>query len=576
MTSLVFGYGSSSEDDAPKLLRPPETAPDVTTLGLSLLNSGAVVSTAATRNLQPASVHVIRHNPKAEDLYAPVAGPSHPYRKEGVGGLGERNHPLGFVESAHIGDFAFQAQHHTFNAWGFGAEPSGDGWVGDAAAAGAHDGASVFETRPGDRKRKGAALLSQAAGSGDGGAWAAAAARAPAPLADHGALSAEQREYVAWHNARREARRKKPAADGDGAAGGSGAGAEEAASAEPVTGGEKSHFHGKSATNYAGDSWLAPPKDRKKENDVCYAPKRWVHTWAGHAQGTAAIRFFPGHGHLLLSAGMDAKVKIWDVHGSGKCMRTYMGHSGAVKDVCFSADGRRFVSASFDKDVKVWDTETGQVVVALTAGCVPNCVRLHPDKQHVLLAGLADRRVAQWDVSTGDLTQEYTEHLAGVNALTFVDDGRRFVSSSDDKTLRVWEFGIPVTIKYIADPAMHSMPALALHPSGAWLAAQSMDNQVVIYSTKERFRLNAKKHFAGHTNAGFACQVGFSPDGKFVLSGDGDGRMFIWDWKTSRILRTIKCHDKVCIGVEWHPLEASRVATCSWKCVRQAWNVARS
>ena len=364
--------------------------------------------------------------------------------------------------------------------------------------------------------------------------------RGPKPLGSHEELTAEQKEYIAWHNARREARRVRPPRALGAAstlthptfqkkpAGGAEAEAEkEPEEAEADTGGEKTHFHGKSEVDYAGNSWLAAPKDKKKQGDECFLPKRWVHTWSGHSKGVAAIRFFPGSGHLLLSAGMDHKVKIWDVYGSGKCMRTYMGHTQALKDICFSNDGTRFVTCSHDKDVKLWDTETGKVITAVTSGSVPNCVRLHPhaDKQNVLLVGCSDKKVVQWDLNTGDMTQEYDQHLGPVNTVTFVDDGRRFVSSSDDKTMRVWEYGIPVVIKLIADPAMHSMPAVTAHPDGSWLAAQSMDNRIVIYSTKDRFRLNAKKSFGGHANAGYACQVNFSPDGRFLMSGDGDGKV---------------------------------------------------
>jgi pre-mRNA-processing factor 17 len=68
--------------------------------------------------------------------------------------------------------------------------------------------------------------------------------------------------------------------------------------------------------------------------------------------------------------------------------------------------------------------------------------------------------------------------LGAVNTVTFIDENRRFVSSSDDKSLRVWEFGIPVQIKYVADPSMHSMPAVTPNPAGTAIICQSLDNQV--------------------------------------------------------------------------------------------------
>ena len=46
----------------------------------------------------------------------------------------------------------------------------------------------------------------------------------------------------------------------------------------------------------------------------------------------------------------------------------------------------------------------------------------------------------QWDTRTSEIVQEYDRHLGAVNTITFVDQNRRFVSTSDDKSLRVWEW----------------------------------------------------------------------------------------------------------------------------------------
>jgi len=174
------------------------------------------------------------------------------------------------------------------------------------------------------------------------------------------------------------------------------------------------------------------------------------------------------------------------------------------------------------------------------------------------------QKIVQFDINSGKITQEYDQHLGAVNTITFIDDNRRFVTSSDDKSIRVWEWGIPVVIKYISEPHMHSMPAVTLHPNGNWFCCQSLDNQILVYSTRDKFRLNKKKIFRGHVVAGYACQIGISPDGHWIISGDSDGKVWFWDFKTTRVLKSLKCHEGVCIGVAWHPIDPSRVATCGW------------
>ena len=50
-------------------------------------------------------------------------------------------------------------------------------------------------------------------------------------------------------------------------------------------------------------------------------------------------------------------------------------------------------------------------------------------------------------------------------------------------------------IKYIADPSMHSIPAVAVHPNKQFFVGTSLDNQIVTYAARDRFRQNRKKVF---------------------------------------------------------------------------------
>ena len=48
--------------------------------------------------------------------------------------------------------------------------------------------------------------------------------------------------------------------------------------------------------------------------------------------------------------------------------------------------------------------------------------------------------------------------------------------------------------------------------------------------------------------------------------------MWVWDWKTGRVIKKMKCHDQVMIGCEWMENETSKVATCSWDGLIKLWD----
>mmetsp|Transcript_38419 Transcript_38419/g.80835 ORF Transcript_38419/g.80835 Transcript_38419/m.80835 type:complete len:673 (+) Transcript_38419:63-2081(+) len=340
----------------------------------------------------------------------------------------------------------------------------------------------------------------------------------------------------------------------------------------------KTTFEGDEEVDYRGRSWTEPPSGVKGaepfdiDDHACFVPKKCTHRFTGHEKGVHRIRLFPKTGHLLLSAGLDGACKVWSIEKK-RCMRTYRGHSAAVRDVQFNNDGSKFVSASFDRYLRLWNVESGEVLNTFTNRRVPYVVKFYPHDDNIFVVGCSDNKIVAYDSTTGEITQEYDHHLAPVNTITFVEDsGTKMVTSSDDKKVLVWEWDIGVPIKYISDPTMHSMPVITMHPSEKFMVCQSLDNRIVVYQAGERYSLQRKKKMEGHNVAGYACDIAISPDGRFVCSGDSNGKLFFWDFKRTRMLQKYHAHDKgPSIGAVWHPVEPSTMFTCGWDGVIKMW-----
>ena len=95
-----------------------------------------------------------------------------------------------------------------------------------------------------------------------------------------------------------------------------------------------STFHGKEQFDYQGRSFIEPPHDLVLSSTLTnYIPKKCLKTYAGHTKGVLRSLFYPRYGHFLLTSSFDTTVRLWDVHGKRKCVMTYRGHKGAVKDM---------------------------------------------------------------------------------------------------------------------------------------------------------------------------------------------------------------------------------------------------
>ncbi|XP_072126647.1 uncharacterized protein wdr25 isoform X3 [Mobula birostris] len=128
----------------------------------------------------------------------------------------------------------------------------------------------------------------------------------------------------------------------------------------------------------------------ESQHKTSKVPKHLVFQMSQHSGPVTTIQWCPveQHSHLLLSASMDKSIKnclcahsmtfcriyldtwhpllrtsscykkIWDAIETGRCLKTYFGHSGAIRDAQWSLCGRQVLSGGFDSMLHLTDIET--------------------------------------------------------------------------------------------------------------------------------------------------------------------------------------------------------------------------
>ncbi len=270
-----------------------------------------------------------------------------------------------------------------------------------------------------------------------------------------------------------------------------------------------------------------------------------IRKFEGHKGAVYGVACSPDGGRFL-SCSADKTVRLWD-RETGKCLLTLEGHTEPVRAVAFSPDGKTAASASADHSVRLWDLATGQERKEFHGWHASPvlCVALSPDGRFVASGG-QDHQIWLWDVTTGRVARRLRGHTKPVTGLAFAPDGRQLVSGSADHSVRLW---------YVA--AGKERARLSAHTDGVLAVAFAPDGRHVLTAGGARFEgewikgrdfslrwwsvprpraistpgaVEPPRKFLvlrGHT--GEVHPVAFSPDGDFILSGDWDGTMRLWE-----------------------------------------------
>jgi len=155
-------------------------------------------------------------------------------------------------------------------------------------------------------------------------------------------------------------------------------------------------------------------------------------------------------GDMFAVASFDATVTLWKVssaeEGNGnnfECVGTVAGHENEVKSSAFSPTGAYFATCSRDKSVWIYETDQNfeYECVALLQSHTQDVkmVRWHPT-QDVLFSCSYDDTVKVWSQDGDDWAckETLTDHESTVWDMSFDPKGARFVTCSEDRTLRIW------------------------------------------------------------------------------------------------------------------------------------------
>jgi guanine nucleotide-binding protein subunit beta-2-like 1 protein len=168
----------------------------------------------------------------------------------------------------------------------------------------------------------------------------------------------------------------------------------------------------------------------------------------GHGEWVSCVRFSPNASSpLIVSAGWDKMVKVWNLDSSIKLRTNLHGHAGYINTVTVSPDGSLCASGGKDGVAMLWDLNEGRHLSSLEANDVINALTFSPIRYWLCAATGSTIKI--WDLESKQVVEELkveNQEPIGKKAvpvqcisLAWSADGLTLFAGYTDKLVRVFQ-----------------------------------------------------------------------------------------------------------------------------------------
>ena len=192
-----------------------------------------------------------------------------------------------------------------------------------------------------------------------------------------------------------------------------------------------------------------------------------------------------GRADLLLSAGFDGHVGVWDISKRRYAMPRLeaMVRAHAQEILCLKAHPLKgtFVTGGNDKRVRVWSLQSYELLATLEGHTeAVTCLALDAN---FLLSGAEDGSVRVWDMHSHMALGRIAAHDAPVEGILVVAEYGYLVSCSTDNTVRVWDYGAGEELKAWRHP--EEFRCIAYHRNTEHIVAGTDQHSIVCFPLSE-------------------------------------------------------------------------------------------